>query len=131
MDKSQIVSIRYIVNDVGKAIPFYKEFLDFEVDMHPAPGFAALTRGNLRLFLNQPGVGGGGQEMPDGQSPKPGGWNRFQITVEDLDSFHSELIKKGGKFRNEIMNGQGGKQVLLQDPSGNLIELFEAKQQEL
>jgi predicted enzyme related to lactoylglutathione lyase len=128
MDKSKTVSFRYIVNDVDKAISFYKEFLDFEVDMHPAPGFAALTKENLRLYLNQPGVGGAGQEMPDGQLPEPGGWNRIQISVDNLESEYSRLSKKGAKFRNEIVNGQGGKQILLQDPSGNLIELFEPKQ---
>lgn len=128
MDKSKTVSFRYIVNDVDKAISFYKEFLDFEVNMHPAPGFAALTRDNLRLYLNQPGVGGAGQQMPDGQSPEPGGWNRIQIAVDNLESEYSRLSKKGAKFRNEIVNGQGGKQILLQDPSGNLIELFEPKQ---
>jgi predicted enzyme related to lactoylglutathione lyase len=128
MDKGKTVSFRYIVNDVDKAISFYKEFLDFEVDMHPAPGFAALTKENLRLYLNQPGVGGAGQEMPDGQLPEPGGWNRIQISVDNLESEYSRLSKKGAKFRNEIVNGQGGKQILLQDPSGNLIELFEPKQ---
>jgi predicted enzyme related to lactoylglutathione lyase len=128
MDKGKTVSFRYIVNDVDKAISFYKEFLDFEVDMHPAPGFAALTRGNLQLYLNQPGVGGAGQQMPDGQLPEPGGWNRIQILVDNLESVYSTLSKKGAKFRNEIVNGQGGKQILLQDPSGNLIELFEPKQ---
>ena len=128
MDKGKTVSFRYIVNDVDKAISFYKEFLDFEVNMHPAPGFAALTRDNLRLYLNQPGVGGAGQQMPDGQLPEPGGWNRIQIAVDNLESEYSRLSKKGAKFRNEIVNGQGGKQILLQDPSGNLIELFEPKQ---
>ncbi len=126
MDKNNSVNIRYIVNDVDKAISFYKEFLNFEVNMHPVLGFAALTKGNLRLFINQPGVGGAGQAMPDGLLPAPGGWNRFQIQVDNLESFHSELNKKGATFKNDIVNGQGGKQVLLQDPSGNLIELFEA-----
>jgi uncharacterized glyoxalase superfamily protein PhnB/catechol 2,3-dioxygenase-like lactoylglutathione lyase family enzyme len=125
----ETTNIRYIVNDVDEAISFYKEFLDFEVDMHPAPGFAALKRGNLELFLNQPGAGGAGQAMPDGQSPKPGGWNRIQIPTDDLGVLYSRLNKKGAKFRNEIVTGQGGKQVLLQDPSGNLIELFEPKQE--
>ena len=128
MDKGKTVSFRYIVNDVDKAISFYKEFLDFEVDMHPAPGFTALTRENLQLYLNQPGVGGAGQQMPDGQLPEPGGWNRIQILVDNLESVYSTLSKKGAKFRNEIVNGQGGKQILLQDPSGNFIELFEPKQ---
>lgn len=94
--------------------------------MHPAPGFAALERDNMRLFLNQPGAGGAGQAMPDGKSPSPGGWNRMQLTVGDLDSFYAELKDKGATFRNEITEGKGGKQVLLQDPSVNLIELFES-----
>jgi catechol 2,3-dioxygenase-like lactoylglutathione lyase family enzyme len=128
MDKKEPVSFRYIVNDVDKAISFYRDFLDFKVNMHPVPGFAALSRGNLQLYLNQPGVGGAGQEMPDGELPKPGGWNRIQIPVDNIESVQSELNKKGATFRNEIVNGQGGKQILLQDPSGNLVELFEPKQ---
>lgn len=126
--ESKTIGFRYIVNDVDKAITFYKEFLDFEVIMHPVPGFAALTKGNLQLFLNQPGIGGAGQAMSDGELPKPGGWNRIQFTVDDLETLYAELIKKGAKFKNEIVIGQGGKQILLEDPSGNLIELFEPKE---
>jgi len=119
------VSVRYIVNDVDSAIPFYTEMLGFKVEMHPAPGFAALSRGDLRLLLNRPGAGGAGQAMPDGQMPAPGGWNRIQVEVEDLASSVERLKDAGCRFRNEIVEGQGGKQVLVEDPSGNPIELFE------
>lgn len=118
-------NIRYIVNDVESSIDFYTNFLGFKVKMHPAPGFAALENDELRLSLNQPGAGSAGQKMPDGQSPEPGGWNRIQLMVDDLESLYSDLKKKGASFRNEIIEGKGGKQVLLQDSSGNLIELFE------
>jgi predicted enzyme related to lactoylglutathione lyase len=131
MDSSKTISFRYIVNNVDEAIFFYENILDFEVAMHPAPGFAALKKGNLQLFLNQPGAGGAGQRMPDGESPAPGGWNRFQIEVDDLADTYSELSGKGAKFKSPIIEGQGGKQALLMDPSGNLIELFEPKQQPL
>lgn len=120
-------NIRYIVDSVDAAITFYTELLSFEVQMHPAPGFAALKKDGLTLLLNVPGAGGAGQAMPDGESPKPGGWNRIQLTVDDLQSFYDKLKEKGATFRNEITEGKGGKQVLLQDPSGNLIELFESK----
>ena len=119
------VNVRYIVNNVDEAIPFYTEKLGFNVDMHPAPGFAALSRGNLKLYLNQPGAGGAGQSMPDGTVPEPGGWNRIQFEVRNLEKIVEKLKKDQANFRNEIVTGQGGKQVLLQDPSGNLIELFE------
>lgn len=120
------VSFRYIVNDVDAAIAFYTEMLDFKVDMHPAPGFAALSTGDLRLLLNRPGAGGAGQEMPDGRLPEPGGWNRIQVEVKDLTTTVDRLKGAGCRFRNEIVTGQGGKQVLVEDPSGNPIELFEA-----
>ena len=119
------VNVRYIVKSVDEAIPFYTQKLGFKVDMHPAPGFAALSKGELTLFLNQPGAGGAGQSMPDGTVPAPGGWNRIQIEVTNLEAFVEKLKKEKATFRNEIMNGVGGKQILLQDPSGNLIELFE------
>lgn len=121
------VNVRYIVNSVEEAIPFYTEKLGFKVDMHPAPGFAALSKDNLKLFLNQPGAGGAGQTMRDGAVPAPGGWNRFQLEIDDLENFVKELKRKGASFRNDIITGIGGKQALLQDPSGNLIELFESK----
>jgi predicted enzyme related to lactoylglutathione lyase len=119
------VSVRYIVTDVDEAIAFYTQCLDFQVDMHPAPGFALVSRGNLQLLLNRPGAGGAGQAMADGQMPAPGGWNRIQIEVEDLEATVEKLKDAGAKFRNEIVIGNGGKQILVDDPSGNAIELFQ------
>jgi catechol 2,3-dioxygenase-like lactoylglutathione lyase family enzyme len=119
------VSVRYIVHDVDAAITFYTDLLYFQLDMRPAPGFASLSRGDLRLLLNQPGAGGAGQAMPDGTLPAPGGWNRIQIEVEDLAVTVDKLKSAGGRFRNEIVVGAGGQQVLLEDPSGNLVELFQ------
>src|SRR6187549_1575428 len=118
-------NVRYIVKNVDEAIPFYTEKLGFTVEMHPAPGFAALKKGDLRLYLNQPGAGGAGQSMPDGEVPAPGGWNRIQFEVIDLEAHVRKLKNDNAKFRNEIVQGIGGKQILLEDPSGNLIELFE------
>lgn len=119
------VSVRYIVADVDAAISFYTDMLGFHVDMHPAPGFASLSKGDLQLLLNRPGAGGAGQAMPDGQVPAPGGWNRIQIEVAGLAATVEKLKSAGCRFRNEIVAGMGGKQVLLDDPSGNPIELFE------
>ena len=119
------VNVRYIVNNVDEAIPFYTEKLGFNVYMHPAPGFAALSRGDLKLYLNQPGAGGAGKAMPDGAIPGPGGWNRIQFVVKNIEKIVDRLKKIDATFRNEIVTGQGGKQILLEDPSGNLIELFE------
>jgi len=119
-------SVRYIVEDVGAAVDFYTSYLGFEVQMHPGPGFAMLTRGDLRLLLNSPGGGGGGGEaVSDRGVPTPGGWNRFQIAVEDLDRAVEQLEDRGASIRHEMVTGRGGKQLLLEDPSGNLIELFE------
>jgi catechol 2,3-dioxygenase-like lactoylglutathione lyase family enzyme len=119
------VNVRYIVDDVDRAIPFYADILGFKLDMHPAPGFASMSRGDLQLLLNRPGAGGAGQTMPDGKSPAPGGWNRIQIEVEDLAATVEKLKKTGARFRNEIVTGNGGKQILIEDPSGNPIELFQ------
>jgi catechol 2,3-dioxygenase-like lactoylglutathione lyase family enzyme len=120
------VSVRYIVNDVDEAISFYCEQLGFAEEMHPAPTFAMLSRGDLRLVLSATGGGpGGGQAMPDGTLPEPGGWNRFTIEVPDLEAIVKELRSNGARFRNDIVTGVGGKQTLLEDPSGNPIELFE------
>ena len=119
------LSVRYIVTDVDAAIAFYTELLDFRLDLRPAPGFAQVSRGALRLLLNRPGAGGAGQAMPDGQVPAPGGWNRIQIEVEDLPDTVTRLKAAGGRFRNEIVIGNGGQQILLEDPSGNLVELFQ------
>ncbi len=120
------VSVRYIVDDVDNAIAFYRDLLGFEVVMHPAPTFAMLSRGDLRLVLSPPGGGpGGGQAMPDGRIPQPGGWNRFSLEVSDLVAMVEDLRKRGVRFRNDIVSGVGGKQILVDDPSGNPIELFE------
>ncbi|HEX2207614.1 MAG TPA: VOC family protein [Longimicrobium sp.] len=119
-----MAAIRYIVNDVERAIAFYQGLLGFEVEMHPAPGFAALSRGDLRLYLNAPGAGGAGRA---GGSPAPGGWNRFQLEVEDLDAFLRPLRAAGARFRGDLAQGQGGAQILVEDPSGNVVELFEPK----
>jgi catechol 2,3-dioxygenase-like lactoylglutathione lyase family enzyme len=119
------VNVRYIVNDVDRAIPFYTEMLGFKLEMHPAPGFASLSRGDLQLLLNRPGAGGAGQAMPDGQVPAPGGWNHIQIEVDDLEATVDKLRNAHGRFRNAIVTGNGGKQILIEDPSGNPIELFQ------
>ena len=120
------VQVRYIVRDVDAAISFYTTHLGFHLEMHPAPVFAMLSRGELRLVLSAPNAqAGGGQPMPDGTRPEPGGWNRFAIQVDDLESIVARLRTAGVHFRNEIVNGVGGKQVLLDDPSGNPVELFE------
>ncbi len=119
------VSVRYIVDDVDEAIPFYTDMLDFTVDMHPGPGFASLLRGDLRLLLNKPGAGGAGQSMPDGRAPEPGGWLRFQVEMTDIEAAVAKLKAAGASFRSEIISGFGGKQVLLDDPSGNPVELFQ------
>ncbi len=120
------VQVRYIVNDIDAAIVFYCQRLGFHEDMHPSPFFAMLSLGDLRLVLSKPGGGpGGGAAMPDGRLPEPGGWNRFAIQVPDLAATVETLRKAGARFRNEMVTGVGGKQILLEDPSGNPIELFE------
>jgi catechol 2,3-dioxygenase-like lactoylglutathione lyase family enzyme len=119
------VAVRYIVDDVAAAIPFYTGLLGFKLDMHPAPGFARLSRGDLQLLLNRPGAGGAGQAVPAGQHPGPGGWNRIQIEVEDLEATVEKLKGEGARFRNDIVTGNGGKQILVEDPSGNAVELFQ------
>jgi catechol 2,3-dioxygenase-like lactoylglutathione lyase family enzyme len=120
------ISVRYIVDNVAAAIAFYCEQLDFHLVMHPAPTFAMLDRDELRLVLSAPSSqGGGGQAMPDGTKPEPGGWNRFVIEVTDLADRVELLRQHGVHFRNDIVVGVGGKQILLEDPAGNPIELFE------
>jgi catechol 2,3-dioxygenase-like lactoylglutathione lyase family enzyme len=120
------VSVRYIADDVDAAVDFYVDRLGFEVDMRPGAGFAVLSRGALRLLLNQPGAGGAGQSMPDGRRPQPGGWNRIQLEVSNLEQEVAVLREAGAAFRNDIVTGRGGSQILLEDPSGNPIELFQA-----
>jgi len=122
-------SVRYIVDDVDAAIEFYCGPLDFELQMHPDPAFAMLTRGDLRLVLVSPvgpeHPGGGSRPMPDGTKQQPGGWNRIMLQVADLEAVVEELRPQEVRFRNEITTGVGTKQILVQDPSGNVVELFE------
>jgi catechol 2,3-dioxygenase-like lactoylglutathione lyase family enzyme len=117
-----MVAIRYIVHDVERALVFYRDLLGFEVEMHRPPGFAVLSYNDLRLHLNAPGAGGAGRA---GGSPEPGGWNRFQVQVEDLQATVDRLSGEGATFRGEIVTGKGGQQILLEDPSGNPIELLQ------
>jgi catechol 2,3-dioxygenase-like lactoylglutathione lyase family enzyme len=120
------VSVRYIVDDVDAAIEFYCGKLGFHEDMRPAPPFAMLSHGDLRLVLSAPGGGpGGGAAMPDGTLPKPGGWNRFQLEVDDIEATVARLRDGGVTFRNDIITGVGGKQILVEDPAGNPVELFQ------
>lgn len=120
------VSVRYFVDDLQAAVAFYRDALGFEVQMIPSPAFAMLSRGDLRLVISVPGGGpGGGQPMPDGTLPSPGGWNRFMIEVADLDRAVQALRERGARFRNDVVTGVGGKQILLEDPAGNPVELFE------
>jgi catechol 2,3-dioxygenase-like lactoylglutathione lyase family enzyme len=121
------VYIRYIVNDVKECVDYYTQFLGFNVKMQPpGNGFAMLESGNLYLILNTPGQGGAGQTLSDGSVPASGGWNRIQIRVNDLEEKIKELESKKVLFRNGMIKGNGGAQILLADPSGNLIELFES-----
>ena len=120
-------SVRYIVEDTAAAIEFY-ELLGFEVVMNPAPGFAMLRRDGLRLLLNTPGGGGGaGQSAADGTPPAPGGWNRFQVPVDDIHAEVRRLAAAGVQFRSEVIDGNGGRQVVADDPSGNPVELFQPR----
>lgn len=120
------VSVRYIVDDVDAAVAFYRERLGFDLQDRPGPGFAILTRGALRLLLSAPrGPGGAAQPTPDGRRPEPGGWNRVQLEVTDLASHVDALRSAGARFRGDIVTGRGGDQILVDDPSGNPIELFQ------
>jgi catechol 2,3-dioxygenase-like lactoylglutathione lyase family enzyme len=120
------VSVRYIVDDVDDAIRFYVDQLGFTEVMHPAPTFAMLARGDLRLALSQPGGGpGGGASLPDGTVPSPGGWNRFAIEVENVDQLLAQLTSAGAHARSGVIDGVGGRQVIIDDPSGNPVELFQ------
>lgn len=119
------ISVRYIVDDVDAAVDFYTSVFQFEVAMRPAPGFAMLNRGELRLLLNSPGAGGAGQTLADGSRPEPGGWNRFQLQVDDLDAVVEDMRKVGADLRIDVIDGRGGRQALVPDPAGNLVEVFQ------
>jgi catechol 2,3-dioxygenase-like lactoylglutathione lyase family enzyme len=120
------VNVRYMVNDVDESVQFYTKFLGFELGTNSAPAFADVTRGNLRLLLSGK-KSSAGRAMPDGAVPIPGGWNRIEIVVDNLSTEVVKLREQGLHFRNEIVTGPGGSQILLIDPSGNFIELFEPK----
>ena len=123
-----MVQVRYIVDNVDAAIDFYVKLLGFHLDMHPAPPFAMLSLGDLRLVLSAPNPsGGGGQAMPDGRSPAPGGWNRICLETDDLAGQVDALRRAGVRFRNEVVTGVGGRQILLEDPAGNPVELFQPR----
>lgn len=124
MAEQDIVSIRYMVSDVQKSVDFYEQHFGFETSFVAAPAFAEATRGNLRLLISGP-QSSAGRAMADGEVPSPGGWNRLHFIVDDLDAEIDRLKNEGVTFRNEIVTGPGGKQVLVVDPSGNLIELFQ------
>lgn len=119
-----MAAVRYIVSDADESVEFYRDRLGFKVEMHPGPQFAALTRDDLRLYLNQPGAGSAGKA---GGNPQPGGWSRFMIETDDLDGLIAQLRGAGCGFRGDIAEGGGGRQILLEDPSGNVIELFEPR----
>src|SRR5688572_429425 len=123
----ETVSVRYIVNNIVTSVRFYTQLLGFDVVMNPPGGFAMLSKGNLRLLLNEQGAGGAGQSMPDGTVPSSGGWNRIQLHTRDLESAIAELREQNARFRNELIMGNGGKQILLLDPSENLIEVVDPK----
>ncbi|MGH9759937.1 MAG: VOC family protein [Blastocatellia bacterium] len=120
------VKVRYMVNDLEPAVEFYTSYLGFRVEQQAKPNFAMLSRGSLDLVLSTPtGPGGAARPMPDGRRAEPGGWNRFIITVSDLRAEVARLRKAGLHFRNDIVAGPGGSEILLDDPSGNPIELFQ------
>ncbi|MBP1886355.1 VOC family protein [Sinorhizobium mexicanum] len=119
-----MVSVRYIVVGVDDAVAFYRDNLDFKLDKHNPGKFAALVRDELTLYLSAPGAGSGGQA---GGNPKPGGWNRFMIITSELDALIERLRRAGASFRGEVSDGGAGRAILLEDPSGNIVELFEFK----
>ncbi|OWY60282.1 glyoxalase [cyanobacterium TDX16] len=123
-DTDQLVSVRYLVHDVQESIAFYAEHLGFRVRLDAAPAFADVVRGNLRLLLSGP-LSSAGRAMADGEVPAPGGWNRVHLIVEDVEAEVARLSAAGLTFRNEVVTGPGGSQVLLVDPSGNFVELFQ------
>jgi catechol 2,3-dioxygenase-like lactoylglutathione lyase family enzyme len=124
MPNDEIINVRYMVDDVEESITYYTKLLGFELLTSSAPAFADVRRGNLRLLLSGP-KSSAGRAMPDGAKPVPGGWNRIHFLVDDLDAEVERLRTAGAVFRNDVVEGPGGKQILLQDPSGNVVELFQ------
>src|SRR5215204_1354821 len=124
MPAEETVNVRYMVDDVDEAIAFYTELLGFELLSNMSPAFADVRRGNLRLLLAGP-ASSAGRPMPDGRTPEPGGWNRIHFIVDDITAEVDRLRKAGVRFRNDIVTGPGGRQILLDDPSGNPVELFQ------
>lgn len=124
MPNDEMVNVRYMVHDVDEAIAFYSKLLGFELLTNASPAFADVKRGNLRLLLAGP-ESSAGRPMPDGRKPGPGGWNRIHFVVDNIDADVRRLRDAGAKFRNDILTGPGGKQILLEDPSGNVVELFQ------
>jgi catechol 2,3-dioxygenase-like lactoylglutathione lyase family enzyme len=124
MPHPETVNVRYMVDDVDEAIAFYTKVLDFELISHPGSPFADVQRGSLRLLLSGP-TSSAGRPMPDGTKPGPGGWNRIHLIVDDIEAEVARLRAAGARFRNDIVEGPGGKQILVQDPSGNVVELFQ------
>ena len=126
-DPTAMVSVRYMVDDVDEAVAYYTKVLDFEVLNNIAPMIANVARGNLRLLLSGPNSSAG-RPMPDGAKPGPGGWNRIHLVIDDIDAEVARLRDAGARFRNDIVEGPGGKQILVEDPSGNVVELFQPAQ---
>jgi catechol 2,3-dioxygenase-like lactoylglutathione lyase family enzyme len=123
-EPNQLVSVRYMVDDVDAALEFYTKHLGFEPNIVAAPAFADVIRGNLRLLLSGP-ASSAGRPMPDGTKPGPGGWNRIHLIVDDIAAEVDRLREAGVPFRNDIVTGPGGSQILLVDPAGNVVELFQ------
>jgi catechol 2,3-dioxygenase-like lactoylglutathione lyase family enzyme len=124
MANDEMVNVRYMVDDVDESIAFFTKYLGFELLTSASPAFADVKRGNLRLLLAGP-QSSAGRPMPDGRTPGPGGWNRIHFVVDDIDAEVARLRDAGATFRNDIVTGPGGKQILLEDPSGNVVELFQ------
>ncbi|HET7653477.1 MAG TPA: VOC family protein [Acidimicrobiales bacterium] len=124
MPSAEVVNVRYMVDDVEESVAFYTKLLGFELLSNAAPAFADVRRGNLRLLLAGP-LSSAGRPMPDGTKPGPGGWNRIHFIVDDIEGEVTRLRSDGARFRNDILEGPGGKQILLEDPSGNVVELFQ------